>query len=171
VATGLADGRTTEERMRDTFAERYEPELKRLRGVAASVDADLQAYLGACFQRFASIPVEGAAPRQTAVDDILKAARSTPGAARFALWSGTAAFAWNPSWAPQANDNSSLPSCERLWVDARGRADRLKVDVEFLERDARDHDIFPGIVREMLAANGLAEPGGGTPAPPVTDIR
>jgi hypothetical protein len=173
VATGLADGRTSDERMRDTFHQRYDPELKRLVTLANEVDADLQSYLAACFQRFASIPVEGAAPRSTAVDEILKAARSAPGAARFALWSGTAAFQWNPSWAPQASDSSSTPSCERLWEDARGRADRLKVELEFLERDASTQNIYPGVVREMLAERGLAEPTGQAPppAPPVTDIR
>jgi hypothetical protein len=173
VAPGLADGRTSDERMRDVFSQRYDPELKRLVGLAAEVDADLQSYLASCFQRFASIPVEGAAPRTTAIDDILRVARSSPGAARFALWSGTAAFQWNPTWAPQANDSSSTPSCERLWEDARGRADRLKVDLEFLERDASEQNIYPGIVREMLAARGLAEPTGQAPppAPPVTDIR
>ncbi len=171
VTPGLADGRTSDERMRDLFAERYDPELKRLAGIAASVDAGLQSYLATCFQRFASIPVEGAAPRSTAVDDILKAARASRGAARFALWSGTAAFQWNPSWAPQASDNSSQPSCERLWEDVRGRADALKVDLEFLERDAREHDIYPGVVREMLAARGLAEGGTSLPTSPVTDIR
>ena len=72
VTPGLADGRTTDERMRDVFAERYDPELKRLAGIASSVDADLQSYLASCFQRFASIPVEGAAPRSNAVDDILQ---------------------------------------------------------------------------------------------------
>jgi len=171
VTPGIADGRTSDERMRDVFAERYDPELKVLAGVAGSVDADLHSYLASCFQRFATIPVEGAAPRSNAVDGILKAARSSPGAARFALWSGTAAFQWNPTWAPQANDTSSLPSCERLWEDVRGRADRLKVDIEMLERDARDHDIYPGIVREMLAARGLAEETAGMPTPPVTNVR
>jgi hypothetical protein len=173
IAPGLADGRTADERMRDTFHQRYDPELKRLVNLASEVDADLQSYLASCFQRFASIPVEGAAPRTTAVDEILKAARSSPGAARFALWNGTAAFQWNPTWAPQANDTSATPSCERLWEDARGRADRLKVDLEFLERDASEQNIYPGIVREMLAARGLAEPTGQAPppAPPVTDIR
>jgi hypothetical protein len=172
VTPGLADGRTSDERMGDTFSRRYEPELKRLVALAQEVDADLQSYLASCFQRFASIPVEGAAPRSTAVDEILKAARSSPGAARFALWSGTAAFQWNPTWAPQANDSSSTPSCERLWENARGQADRLKVDLEFLERDASEHNIYPGVVREMLAAHGLAEPTGQTPpAPPVTNIR
>ncbi|MEO5821605.1 MAG: hypothetical protein ABIT71_13980 [Vicinamibacteraceae bacterium] len=171
VTPGLADGRTSEERMRDVFAQRYDLELKRLANVAANVDVDLQSYLAACFQRFGSIPVEGAPPRATRVDDILKAARSTPGAARFALWSGTAAFQWNPTWAPQPNDSSPQPSCERLWEDVRGRADGLKIDLEYLERDARDHDIYPGIVREMLAARGLAEGPAGMPAPPVTTIR
>jgi len=174
-ATGLADGRTTDERMRDLFAERYDPELKRLAGVAASVDAELQSYLSGCFQRFGSIPVEGAAPRSSAVDEILKAARSSPGAARFALWSGTAAFQWNPTWAAQsANDTTSAtPSCERVWEDVRGRADRLKVDVELLERDAREHDIFPGVIRDMLATRNLAESDTSAPAPtaPVTNIR
>jgi hypothetical protein len=164
VSPGLADGRTGDERMRDVFTHRYDAELKRLAGEAADVDADLQGYLGACFQRFASIPVEGAAPRATAVDDILRAARSSPGAARFAMWSGTAAFQWNTSWAPVADENSSQPSCERLWEDVRGRADRIKVDVELLERDAREHDIYPGIVREMLAARGLAESNSTSPA-------
>jgi hypothetical protein len=158
VTPGLADSRTGDERMRDVFAQRYDAELKRLAGDAADVDGDLQGYLASCFQRFASIPVEGAAPRSTNVDDILKAARSSPGAARFAMWSGNAAFQWNTSWAPVAPDNSPQPSCERLWEDVRGRADRIKVDVELLERDARDHDIYPGIVREQLAARGLAEP-------------
>jgi hypothetical protein len=171
VAPGLADGRSSDERMRDLFAERYDPELKRLARVAADVDASLQTYLASCFQRFASIPVEGAAPRTTAVDDILKSARSSPGAARFALWSGTAAFQWNPTWAPQANDSSSLPSCERLWEDARGRADALKVDLEFLERDAREHDIYPGVIRDLLAARGLAEGEAAPPTAPTTDIR
>jgi hypothetical protein len=171
VTPGLADGRTSDERMRDLFVERYEPELKRLAGIAAGVDAGLQSYLASCFQRFASIPVEGAAPRATAVDDILAAARASRGAARFALWSGTAAFQWNPTWAPQAADNSSQPSCERVWEDVRGRADALEVDLEFLERDAREHGIYPGVVREMLAARGLAEGGAPQPAPPVTDIR
>jgi hypothetical protein len=171
VTPGLADGRTSDERMRDLFAERYDPELKRLAGVAANVDAGLQSYLAVCFQRFASIPVEGAAPRSTAVDEILKAARASRGAARFALWSGTAAFQWNPTWAPQPTDSSPQPSCERLWEDVRGRADALKVDLEFLERDAREHDIYPGVIREMLAARGLAEDGAPPPAPPVTDIR
>ena len=157
--------------MRDVFAERYEPELLRLVSVAAGVDASLQSYLASCFQRFASIPVEGAAPRSSAIDDILKAARSSPGAARFALWSGSAAFQWNPTWAPQANDSSPQPSCERLWEDVRGRADALKIDLEFLERDAREHDIYPGIVREMLAGRGLAEGGAPQPAPPVTSVR
>src|SRR5215213_6798385 len=73
VAPGLADGRTSEERMRDVFAERYDPELERMAVVAHGVDADLQGYLSSCFQRLASIPVEGAAPRATAVDDILRA--------------------------------------------------------------------------------------------------
>jgi hypothetical protein len=171
VAPSLADGRTNDERMRDVFAERYDPELKRLSGLAAAVDNDLQSYLAACFERFASIKVEGAAPRSTAVDDILKAARSSPGAARFTLWSGTAAFQWNETWAPQPNDSSSMPSCGRLWEDVRGRADSLKVDLEYLERDAREHDIYPGVVREMLAARGLAEPSGQAPAAPVTDVR
>jgi hypothetical protein len=171
VTPGLADGRTGDERMRDVFAQRYDAELKRLEGEAADVDGDLQSYLASCFQRFASIPVEGAAPRSTNVDDILKAARAFPGAARFALWSGTAGFQWNPSWAPVTPDNSSQPSCERLWEDVRGRADRVKVDVELLERDARDHDIYPGIVRDMLAARGLAEPAGGQPQLPVRAVR
>jgi hypothetical protein len=171
VAPGLPDERTSDERMRAMFTERYDAELKRLSAAAAAVDADLQSYLGSCFQRFASIPVEGAAPRSTATDDILKAARSSPGAARFALWAGTAAFGWNPTWAPRPNDTSSLPSCERLWEDARGRADRLKVDLEYLERDAREHDFYPGVVRELLAARGLAEPGGQASTPPLTDIR
>jgi hypothetical protein len=170
VAAGIADGRTSDEKMRDAFAQRYEPELKRLADAARAVDNDLAAYLAACYERFASIPVAGAAPRSNSADEILKQARSAPGAARFALWNGTAAFAWNPTWAPQANDSSTLPSCERLWEDARGRADRLKVDVEFLERDARDGDIFPGVVREILAARGLADPAS-APAPPVADVR
>jgi uncharacterized protein YgiM (DUF1202 family) len=170
VTTGLADGRTGDERMRDAFAQRYDAELKRLAADAADVDGDLQSYLASCFQRFASIPVEGAAPRSTAVDDILKAARSSPGAARFALWSGNAGFQWNSSWAPVAEPTSSQPSCERLWEDVRGRADRVKVDVELLERDARDHDIYPGIVREQLAARGLAEPTT-QPQLPVRDVR
>jgi hypothetical protein len=158
VAPGLADGRTDDERMRDLFAQRYGAELKQLEAAAADVDGDLQGYLASCFQRFGSIPVEGAAPRSTSVDDVLKAARSSPGAARFALWSGTAGFQWNNSWAPVAADTSSHPSCERLWEDVRSRADRLKLDLEYLERDARDYDIYPGIVRELLAARGLAEP-------------
>ncbi len=171
VTPGLADGRTNDERMRDVFAERYEPELKRLSSLAATVDNELQSYLAACFERFASIKVEGAAPRSTAVDDILKAARAGPGAARFALWSGTAGFQWNETWAPQPNDSSSMPSCGRLWEDVRGRADGLKVDLEYLERDAREHDIYPGVVRDMLAARGLAEPSGQPPAAPVTTVR
>jgi hypothetical protein len=169
VAPGLADGRTGDERMRDVFAQRYDAELKRLEAVAADVDADLQGYLASCFQRFASIPVEGAAPRSTSVDDVLRAARSSPGAARFALWSGTAGFQWNTSWAPVAADSSSHPSCERLWEDVRSRADRLKLDLEYLERDARDYDIYPGIVREQLAARGLAEPA--TTSPPQLPAR
>ena len=169
VAPGLADGRTGDERMRDVFAQRYGTELKRLEAEAADVDADLQGYLASCFQRWASIPVEGAAPRSTNVDDILKAARSSPGAARFAMWSGTAAFQWNTSWAPVAAETSSHPSCERLWEDVRGRADRIKVDLDLLERDARDYDIYPGIVREQLAARGLAEPT--TTSPPQLPAR
>ena len=51
----------------------------------------------------------------------------------------------------------------------RGRADRLKVDLELLERDARDYDIYPGIVRELLAARGLAEPT--TTSPPQLPAR
>jgi hypothetical protein len=171
VTTGLADGRTSEERMRDRFDERYGPEVKRLALVANDVDATLQSYLRGCFQRFASIPVEGAAPRSSAVDDILKHARSSRGAARFALWNGTAAFQWNDAWAPQPDDSSPLPSCGRLWQDARSRAERLKIDLEFLERDAAEHDIFPGVVREMLAASGLAEGGAPGQAPPVPDVR
>jgi hypothetical protein len=169
AAPGVADGRTGDERMRDVFAERYGAELKRLETDAADVDADLQGYLASCFQRFASIPVEGAAPRSNSVDDILRAARSSPGAARFALWSGTAGFQWNTSWAPVAADTSSHPSCERLWEDVRSRADRLKVDLEYLERDAREHDIYPGVVREMLAARGLAEST--TTSPPQLPAR
>jgi hypothetical protein len=156
VTTGLADGRTSEEKMRDRFAENYGAEVERLSRVAASVDADLAAYLSACFERYASIPVAGAAPRRTPIDDILAAARATPGAARFALWNGSPGFAWKPEWASSTNDNSSMPSCERRWTDAAGRADRLKVDLELLERDAADHDIFPGVIREELAASNLA---------------
>jgi hypothetical protein len=169
VAPGLADGRTGDERMRDVFAQRYDAELKRLEADAADVDADLHGYLASCFQRFASIPVEGAAPRSSTVDDILKAARSSPGAARFALWSGTAGFQWNTSWAPVAAETSLQPSCERLWEDVRGRADRLKVDLDLLERDAREHDIYPGIIREQLAARGLAEST--TTSPPQLPAR
>jgi hypothetical protein len=169
VAPGLADGRTGDERMRDVFDQRYDAELKRLEADATDVDRDLHGYLASCFQRWASIPVEGAAPRSTSVDDILKAARSSPGAARFAMWSGTAAFQWNTSWAPVAAETSSQPSCERLWEDVRGRADRLKLDLDLLERDALEHDIYPGIVREQLATRGLAESS--TTSPPQLPTR
>jgi hypothetical protein len=171
VAPGLADGRTADEKMRDEFAQRFEPELKRLSDAARAVDADLTSYLAACYERFASIPVAGAAPRSNAADDVLRQARSAPGAARFALWNGTAAFAWNPTWAPQPNENSTLPSCERLWEDSRGRADRVKVDVEFLERDASGAGIYPGVVRELLAARGLADPASVPPPQPAPDVR
>ena len=171
VTPGLADGRTTDERMRDRFAERYGAEVNRLAGVAASVDGDLNSYLSACFERFGSIKVEGAAPRRTAVDDILNAARATRGAARFALWTGSPGFAWNPEWAPQTTDTSARPSCERLWTDAVTRSDRLKVDLELLERDAADHDIYPGVIRDALAAHNLAEGGRQPQTPPVVDVR
>jgi hypothetical protein len=166
VTTGLADGRTSEEKMQDRFEEVYGPEVERLSRVAASVDADLAAYLSACYERYSSIPVAGAAPRRTAIDDVLAAARGTPGAARFALWNGAAGFAWRPEWASSTGDNSGMPSCERRWTDATGRADRLKVDLELLERDAPEHDIFPGVVRAQLAAHNLAEPTQAQPAPP-----
>jgi uncharacterized protein YgiM (DUF1202 family) len=171
VAPGLADGRTPDEKMRDAFAQRYDPELKRLAEAARAVDGDLSSYLSYCYERFGSIPVAGAAPRSTNADEILRQARSSPGAARFALWNGTAQFAWNQTWAPPRNDDSSLPSCERMWEDARGRADRVKVDVEFLERDAVGAGIYPGVVREMLAARNLAEAVTPPPAVPVTDVR
>jgi uncharacterized protein YgiM (DUF1202 family) len=171
VAPGLADGRTGDERMHDRFIERYGAEVDRLAGAAGNVDADLQTYLGACFERFASIKVVGAAPRRTAVDDILASARATKGGARFALWNGSPGFAWKPEWAPQPNDSSSLPSCERLWTDVVVRADRLKVDLELLERDATEHEIYPGIVREALATRNLAESTEHPPSAPVVDVR
>ena len=170
VAPGLADGRTSDERMRDRFVERYTEEMDRLARTAASVDSDLNSYLASCFQRFASIQVEGAAPRKTAVDDILAAARATPGAARFALWAGSPGFEWNPEWASQTA-GSAQPSCERVWTDAVTRADRLKVDLELLERDATEHDIYPGVVRDELAARNLAYGGRKPPTPPVIDVR
>jgi hypothetical protein len=171
VEAGLADGRTSDERMRDAFEARYGDELTRLGAVAADVDRELQAYLAACVERFASIPVEGAAPRTNAVDEILRAARSSPGAARFQLWAGTAAFAWQDSWEPQAEQTSALPSCGRLWEDARAHADRLKVDLELLERDAGVYNIYPGVVREALEARALAEPMQPPPTAPVTTVK
>jgi uncharacterized protein YgiM (DUF1202 family) len=158
IETGLADGRTSAERMRDAVEARYGEELVRLGRDAAAVDRELQAYLAACVERFATIPVEGAAPRSNAVDDMLRAARATPGAARFQVWAGTAGFQWQDSWEAQADPTSTLPSCSRLWQDARSHAERLKVDVELLERDARAQDIFPAVVRAALEAHGLAEP-------------
>lgn len=171
IETGLADGRTGEERMRDAFEARYGEELVRLGREASAVDRELQAYLSACVERFATIPVEGAAPRSTAVDEMLRAARATPGAARFQLWAGTVAFQWQDSWEPKADPASALPSCGRLWEDARSHAERLKLDVELLERDARDHDIFPAVAREALEARGLAETSQPPPAAPVTTVR
>ena len=160
VTPGLADGRTADERMRDVFAERYDPELKRLSGLAAAVDNDLQSYLAACFERFASIKVEGAAPRSTAVDDILKAARSSPGAARFALWSGTAAFQWNETWAPQPND-SSLDAVLRPALGGRPRSRRSPEGRPRIPRARRPRARHLSRRRaEMLAARGLAEQSG-----------
>ena len=45
--------------------------------------------------------------------------------------------------------------------------------MEYLARDAREHDIFPGVTREMLSARGLLPPieSGPPPTPPVSDIR
>jgi hypothetical protein len=171
VGTGLADGRTSDERMRDAFEARYGDELVRLGREAATVDRELQAYLTACVERFATIPVEGAAPRSNAVDDILRAARATPGAARFQVWAGTAAFQWQDTWDPRPDPASPLPSCSRLWEDARSHAERVKVDLELLERDAREHDIYPGVVRDALEARALAEPTQAPPARPATVIR
>ena len=171
VDAGLADGRTSEERMRDAFEARYGEELVRLGREAAAVDRELQAYLTACVERFATIPVEGAAPRSNAVDEMLRAARATPGAARFQVWAGTAAFQWQDTWEPKADPASPLPSCGRLWEDARSHAERLKVDVELLERDAREQDIFPAVIREALEARALAEPSQPAPMPPATSIR
>ena len=169
VTPAVIDDRSADEKMRDAFEARYAPELTRLAGVAAAVDRELDAYLAACFQRFASIRVEGAAPRSTAVDDILEAARATPGAARRALWAGTAGFTWNPSWEPVAPESSAQPSCGRAWEDARSQAERLEVDLELLERDAREHGIYPGVVRDALAARNLSDVP--PPTPPRTNVR
>jgi hypothetical protein len=173
VTPGLADGRTSDERMRDAFAARYGEEMNRLAAMAGDVDRDLQGYLSACFERFASIPVAGAAPRSNSADEILKAARSSRSAARFALMRGNPEFQWNSSWAPSPDPTSSQPSCDRLWQDVRTRTDRLEVDMEYLARDAREHDIYPGVIREMLSARGLLPPveGGPPPTQPVSDIR
>jgi hypothetical protein len=171
VTTGLADGRTSDEKMRDRFTDRYGAEVDRLAHDAGLVDADLGAYLSACFERHASIPVAGAAPRRTRIDDMLAAARATPGAARFAVWTGSPGFAWKSEWASQTNDTSAMPSCERRWIDATSSADRLKVDLELLERDAVEHDIYPGVVREQLATRNLAEPLQSQPTPPVVNVH
>lgn len=170
VEPGIVDARPEGDRMRDRATERYTEELTRLGKVAGDVDRSLRSYLTLCVERFASIPVAGAAPRSTSVDDMLKAARATPGAARFALWNGTAAFQWNDAWDARPDPNSNLPSCPTLWEDARSRAERLKIDVEALERDAQEQRIYPGVVRDLLAAYNLAEPTQAPPTP-LTDIR
>ena len=170
VAPGIVDARPDGDRMRERAEQRYTEELTRLGKIAGEVDGSLRSYLALCVERFASIPVAGAAPRSTSVDDMLKAARATPGAARFALWNGTAAFQWNDAWEARPDPNSTLPSCPAIWEDARGRAERLKIDVEALERDAQEQHIYPGVVRELLAAYNLGEPTQAPPTP-LTDIR
>jgi hypothetical protein len=170
VAPGIVDARPEGDRMRARATERYTEELTRLGRLAGEVDNSLRSYLSLCVERFASIPVAGAPPRSTSVDDMLKAARATPGAARFALWNGTAAFQWNEAWEARPDPNSALPSCPSIWEDARARAERLKLDVEALERDAQEQHIYPGVVRDLLAAYNLAEPTQAPPTP-LTDIR
>jgi uncharacterized protein YgiM (DUF1202 family) len=170
VAPGIVDARPDAERMRERATQRYSEELTRLGKEAGAVDNSLRSYLALCVERFASIPVAGAAPRSTSVDDMLKAARATPGAARFALWNGTATFQWNESWDPKPDPTSTLPSCPTIWEDVRSRAERLKFDLEALERDAQEQRIFPGVVRDLLGAYNLAEPTQAPPTP-LTDIR
>jgi hypothetical protein len=170
VEPGIVDARPDADRMRARATERYTEELTRLAKVADEVDTGLRSYLAHCVERFASIPVAGAAPRSNAVDDMLKAARATPGAARFAMWNGTAAFKWNDAWDAKPDPNSALPSCPSIWEDVRGRAERLKIDVEALERDAQEQHIYPGVVRELLTAYNLAEPTQAPPTP-LTNIR
>jgi hypothetical protein len=170
VEAGIVDARPDADRMHERATQRYTEELTRMGKVAAEVDNSLRQYLALCVERFASIPVAGAAPRSTTVDDMLRAARATPGAARFAMWNGTAAFQWNDAWDPKPDPTSTQTSCPTLWEDARGRAERLKIDVEALERDAQEQHIFPGVVRDLLAAHSLAEPTQ-TQSTPLTDIR
>ena len=170
VEPGIVDARSDTDRMRERATQRYREELTLLGKEAGDVDNGLRSYLALCVERFASIPVAGAAPRSTSVVDLLKAARATPGAARFSLWNGTATVQWNDAWEARPDPTSTLPSCPTIWEGARSRAERLKNDVEALERDAQEQHIFPGVVRDLLAAYNLAEPTQAPPTP-LTDIR
>ena len=169
----LADGRTSDERMRDVFAQRYDPEAeapRRRRRLRRRRPAVVPRPAASSASRRSRSKARRRARRPSTRSSRRRARRRARPASRCGRApprsSGTRPGRRRP------NDTSSaLPSCERLWEDVRGRADRLKVDLELLERDAREHDIYPGVVREMLAARGLAEPTSRPPTPPVTDVR
>ena len=51
-----------------------------------------------------------------------------------------------------------MPSCERLWDDVAAAPIASRSTSSCSSATRREHDIYPGIVREHLAARGLAEP-------------
>jgi hypothetical protein len=156
-AAAPASLRSTSERMRDDLEQRYGADLRHLAGVARTLDGDLEQYLTTCYDRFLPPVVEGAAPRTPAGSGDARPA--TGREARFAIWSGSPAFAWTATDAgrgrvPLTDETAAL--CPGLWSDVLARARDLETALRNLELVARQSDIYPGVVREVYATYGLA---------------
>ena len=148
------DGRTNAERMRDDIDARHGEELKRLGGLAAQADRDLQTYIGACYEKF--LPIQVLPPGPTPPDGNPPPPR--PRATIFELWRGRPAWAWTETWSTLSTYTSeSTAFCQGLWNDISGRVGVVRTALDRIEAQARTDDIFPGVVRDAFVAYGLSD--------------
>ena len=147
------DGRTTLERMRDDLEERFGSELRRLAEQASKLDPDLQTYLAVCYDKYLPIAVLPPGPPPASPPP-----PGRPRATVFDLWRGRPVYGWNESWSTGVLISAdSTAFCQGLWKDLEIRAAEVKGGVDRVEADARNLDIYPGVVRDALQGYGLSE--------------
>lgn len=148
------DGRSTAERMREELDKRFGDELKRLGEGASAINADLQTYMSACYERF--LPPQVLPPGPTPPEGTPPL--PPPRASVFEMWRGRPAWAWNDTWSTPAlvtPDSSSF--CQNMWGDLSTRAAEVKTRLDRVEADARAADIYPGVIRDALTSYGLSD--------------
>jgi hypothetical protein len=110
--------------------------------------------MAVCYERYLPIAVLPPGPTPSTSSPPPARARATI----FDIWRGRPMFAWNETWSTQALVSAeSTAFCQGLWNDVNGRSAEVKAGVERVEAEARNADIYPGVVRDALQAYGLSD--------------